>query len=248
MYMAVLLRKQVFRFLSPGCLSSRCTFPQVCVNGLWVSPWPGCCPPTLTPSPRSFSPPLPRSLSRSFFPLSQSFSRCLRLCLCVCLSVCLFLSISLPPFVPLLFASICLYLSVSVDLTIRLSLTCDLIFEGKCAYHWSTFGPMAMYASDFRAAGGIADANSGRWGYEDTAFVHKVRCVFWLERRRLVDHDTYLLSIIPTRRGCNTLWARGGGEGDRGCISECGWNLKLKSGALPRSRAPPCGGARNKGF
>lgn len=31
-----------------------------------------------------------------------------------------------------------------------------------------------MYASDFRAVGGIADANSGRWGYEDTAFLHKV--------------------------------------------------------------------------
>lgn len=39
----------------------------------------------------------------------------------------------------------------------------------------STFGPIAMYGSDFRAAGGIADANSGRWGYEDTAFLHKVR-------------------------------------------------------------------------
>eukprot|EP00752_Nemacystus_decipiens_P008487 g7584.t1 len=45
---------------------------------------------------------------------------------------------------------------------------------GNCLYPLSTFGPMAMYASDFRAAGGIEDANSGRWGYEDTAFLHKV--------------------------------------------------------------------------
>ncbi|CAM9678211.1 unnamed protein product [Ectocarpus sp. 4 AP-2014] len=45
---------------------------------------------------------------------------------------------------------------------------------GKCIYPLSTFGPMAMYASDYRAVGGIADANSGRWGYEDTAFLHKV--------------------------------------------------------------------------
>ncbi|CAN0173813.1 unnamed protein product, partial [Ectocarpus sp. 12 AP-2014] len=45
---------------------------------------------------------------------------------------------------------------------------------GNCIYPLSTFGPMAMYASDYRAVGGIADANSGRWGYEDTAFLHKV--------------------------------------------------------------------------
>lgn len=42
-------------------------------------------------------------------------------------------------------------------------------------YPLSTFGPMAMYASDFRSAGGIVEANQGRWGYEDTAFLHKVR-------------------------------------------------------------------------
>lgn len=43
-------------------------------------------------------------------------------------------------------------------------------------YPLSTFGPMAIYKSDFAAVGGIEDTNSGRWGYEDTAFLHKVRC------------------------------------------------------------------------
>lgn len=33
---------------------------------------------------------------------------------------------------------------------------------------------MAMYKSDFAAVGGIKDPNSGRWGFEDTAFLHKV--------------------------------------------------------------------------
>lgn len=33
---------------------------------------------------------------------------------------------------------------------------------------------MAMYGADFRAVGGIEDANSGRWGFEDTSFLHKV--------------------------------------------------------------------------
>lgn len=42
---------------------------------------------------------------------------------------------------------------------------------------------MAMYASDYRAVGGIADANSGRWGYEDTAFLHKVWIVFELAKQ-----------------------------------------------------------------
>lgn len=44
-------------------------------------------------------------------------------------------------------------------------------------YPLSTFGPMAIYGSDFRAVGGMADANNGRWGYEDTAFLHKVSCL-----------------------------------------------------------------------
>lgn len=48
------------------------------------------------------------------------------------------------------------------------------VITGKCIYPVATFGPIAMYGSDFRAVGGMADANSGRWGYEDTAFLHKV--------------------------------------------------------------------------
>lgn len=34
---------------------------------------------------------------------------------------------------------------------------------------------MAMYGADFRSVGGMEDTNSGRWGFEDTAFLHKVQ-------------------------------------------------------------------------
>ncbi|CAM9408154.1 unnamed protein product [Choristocarpus tenellus] len=46
--------------------------------------------------------------------------------------------------------------------------------KGTCTYPTSTFGPIAMYSSDFVSVGGLQDTNQGRWGYEDTVFIHKV--------------------------------------------------------------------------
>lgn len=71
------------------------------------------------------------------------------------------------------------YAPLSIDLhtiiaILSLFIWSSSVTAGTCIYPLSTFGPMAMYGSDFRAVGGIDDGNSGRWGYEDTAFAHKV--------------------------------------------------------------------------
>lgn len=80
------------------------------------------------------------------------------------------------------FVYICLYVTdcciyrctVTSNLFSSVFVSSPSAVPGMCIYPVATFGPIAMYGSDFRAVGGMDDANSGRWGYEDTAFLHRV--------------------------------------------------------------------------